>query len=176
MKNGKPFPIPVRARTSDARVRYSCAKCPAYCCSYPDIEVTPRDIERLGKRFELSYREAEERFTKSDAKEKLRPGEAPLHGVRVAPGRLPHLSREQALRLLRFPALRARAPGRSGIHRFDLNAFSRIAERVVAGVIASGSMRSSISAGLPDFEARSNAGAKSSVRSTVSPWPPKARA
>ena len=65
MKNGKPFPIPVR-------VRYSCAKCPAYCCNYPDIEVTPRDIERLGNRFELSYREAEERFTKSDPKEKVR--------------------------------------------------------------------------------------------------------
>jgi uncharacterized protein len=65
MKNGKPFPIPVRAR-------YSCAKCPAYCCSYPDIEVTPRDIERLGKRFELNFREAEERFTKPDPKEKVR--------------------------------------------------------------------------------------------------------
>src|SRR5438067_11284009 len=69
MKNGKPFPIPVRTRTS---ARYSCAKCPAYCCSYPEIEVTPRDIERLGKRFELGYREAEERFTKYDAKEKVR--------------------------------------------------------------------------------------------------------
>ena len=61
----KPFPIPVR-------VRYSCSKCPAYCCSYPEIEVTPRDIERLAKRFELDYREAEERFTKVDAKEKVR--------------------------------------------------------------------------------------------------------
>jgi len=60
----KPFPIPVR--------RYSCAKCPAYCCSYPEIEVTSRDIERLAKRFELGYREAEERFTKVDAKEKVR--------------------------------------------------------------------------------------------------------
>src|SRR5918993_4309659 len=65
MKNGKPFPIPVRAR-------YSCSKCPAYCCSYPEIEVTPRDIERLAKRFELDYREAEERLTKYDAKEKVR--------------------------------------------------------------------------------------------------------
>src|SRR5258707_5214341 len=65
MKNGKPFPIPVRAR-------YSCSKCPAYCCSYPEIEVTPRDIERLGKRFELGYREAEERFTKYEPQEKVR--------------------------------------------------------------------------------------------------------
>jgi Fe-S-cluster containining protein len=62
MKNGKPFPVPVRAK-------YSCEKCPAYCCSYPEIEVTPRDIERLGKHFELSYAKAEERFTKTDAKD-----------------------------------------------------------------------------------------------------------
>ena len=32
--NGNPFPIPVRNR-------YSCAKCPVYCCSYPEIEITP---------------------------------------------------------------------------------------------------------------------------------------
>ena len=65
MKNGKAFPIPVK-------LRYSCAKCPAYCCSYPEIEVTPSDIERLAKRFGLGYKEAEERFTKYDAKEKVR--------------------------------------------------------------------------------------------------------
>ena len=29
---------------------YSCNKCPAYCCSYPEIEVTPRDIQRLAKK------------------------------------------------------------------------------------------------------------------------------
>jgi uncharacterized protein len=65
MKNGKAFPIPVK-------VKYSCDKCPAYCCSYPEIEVSPRDIERLAKHFELSYRQAEERLTKYDAKEKVR--------------------------------------------------------------------------------------------------------
>ena len=65
MKNGKAFPIPVRSK-------YSCAKCPAYCCSYPEIEVTARDIERLAKHFGLSYRVAEERFTKPDAKNKIR--------------------------------------------------------------------------------------------------------
>ena len=77
MKNGKPFPIPVRAsqrasQPTAPRVAYTCAKCPGYCCSYPEIEVTPRDIERLAKRFDLSYREAEERFTKLQPKEKVR--------------------------------------------------------------------------------------------------------
>jgi Fe-S-cluster containining protein len=65
MKKSKPFPIPVRAK-------YSCLKCPGYCCSYPEIEVTPRDIERLGRHFGLDYRQAEERFTKYDAKEGVR--------------------------------------------------------------------------------------------------------
>jgi Fe-S-cluster containining protein len=65
MKNGKVIPIAVRSK-------YSCSKCPAYCCSYPEIEVTSRDIERLAKHFDLPYRVAEERFTKADPKEKVR--------------------------------------------------------------------------------------------------------
>jgi Fe-S-cluster containining protein len=65
MKNNKAFPIPVRAK-------YSCAKCPGYCCSYPEIEVTPRDIERLAKHLGLSYMQAEDRLTKYDQKERVR--------------------------------------------------------------------------------------------------------
>jgi Fe-S-cluster containining protein len=68
MKNGKPFPIPVRAKP---RVKYSCVECPAYCCSYPEIEVTSRDVERLAKHFGLSYQAAEERFTKHDGKVRM---------------------------------------------------------------------------------------------------------
>jgi len=61
----KAFPIPVRAQ-------YSCSKCPAYCCSYPEIEVTRRDIMRLARHFGLSFAEAEARFTKTDAKAETR--------------------------------------------------------------------------------------------------------
>src|SRR2546421_9039910 len=60
----KPFPVPVR-------VRYSCAKCPAFCCTYTEIEVTSRDIERLARHFGVTYAIAEERFTKPDAKNTL---------------------------------------------------------------------------------------------------------
>ena len=70
MKKGKPFPVPVKA--AKPRVHYSCLKCPGYCCSYPEIEVTPRDIERLAKHFDLSYAQAEEKLTKYDPKEKVR--------------------------------------------------------------------------------------------------------
>ena len=61
----KPFPVPVR-------VNYSCAKCPAYCCTYTEIEVTTRDIERLARHFGLEYAQAEERFTKPDVKKNVR--------------------------------------------------------------------------------------------------------
>ena len=63
MKNGKPFPIPVR-------VYYSCAKCPAYCCTYEEIPITKFDLERLARRFDLDVGRAEKRFTKYDAKKK----------------------------------------------------------------------------------------------------------
>jgi Fe-S-cluster containining protein len=61
----KEFPIPVRNK-------YSCEKCPAYCCSYPEIEITRRDLARLAKHFELTFEQAEARFTKFDAKEGIR--------------------------------------------------------------------------------------------------------
>ena len=51
---------------------YSCSKCPAYCCSYPDIEVSKSDIARLARHFGLDYAEAEARFTKLEPKEGVR--------------------------------------------------------------------------------------------------------
>jgi uncharacterized protein len=56
----KPFPIPVR-------VSYHCEKCPAFCCTYDEIEVTRRDIERLAKHFDMGFRKAQEKFTKPGA-------------------------------------------------------------------------------------------------------------
>ena len=45
-------------------VFYSCASCPAYCCSYSRIEVKERDIERLARHFSISFEAARDRFTK----------------------------------------------------------------------------------------------------------------
>jgi Fe-S-cluster containining protein len=64
MKNGKPFPVPVRV----SKPKYSCDKCPGYCCTYTEIEITMRDVERLARHFEIRASEAKERFTKTDAK------------------------------------------------------------------------------------------------------------
>jgi Fe-S-cluster containining protein len=70
MKIVKPFPVPVKVQ--QRRLQYSCAKCPAYCCTYTDIEVKPTDIERLARHFGIGYAVAEERFTKADPKTRRR--------------------------------------------------------------------------------------------------------
>lgn len=46
------------------RVRYDCAKCPGYCCSYPRIEVKNADLARLARHFGLSLEQAERKFTR----------------------------------------------------------------------------------------------------------------
>ena len=43
---------------------YDCLNCPSYCCTYPRIPVTKRDLRRLAKHFDLTEAEAEEKFTK----------------------------------------------------------------------------------------------------------------
>jgi len=46
---------------------YNCKKCPGYCCSYPLIAVTRRDMERLAKHLGLSAEECEKRHTRAEA-------------------------------------------------------------------------------------------------------------
>lgn len=45
-------------------ILYDCLNCPSYCCTYPRITVTKRDIRRLSKHFGLAEDEAREKFTK----------------------------------------------------------------------------------------------------------------
>jgi uncharacterized protein len=44
--------------------QYDCLQCPAYCCSYPNVPVSTRDVERLARRFGLPVEVAAQRFTK----------------------------------------------------------------------------------------------------------------
>ena len=44
---------------------YDCRKCPGYCCSYPIVTVTQRDLERLAKHLGLSEAECEKRHGKA---------------------------------------------------------------------------------------------------------------
>ena len=43
---------------------YNCLRCPAYCCTYPQIPVKNKDIRRLAKHFGLSEEKARKKFTK----------------------------------------------------------------------------------------------------------------
>jgi Fe-S-cluster containining protein len=43
---------------------YDCKKCPGYCCSYPLIGLTRRDVQRLAKHLGCSFEEAERRYTR----------------------------------------------------------------------------------------------------------------
>jgi Fe-S-cluster containining protein len=52
------------AKTKRPKQSYNCDKCPAYCCSYPRICVTKKDIKRLAAHFDLSVKDAAKRFTK----------------------------------------------------------------------------------------------------------------
>lgn len=48
----------------DLPVFYDCLNCPSYCCTYPRIPVTQRDIRRLAKHFGIDEATAEKRFVK----------------------------------------------------------------------------------------------------------------
>ena len=45
---------------------YDCSKCPGYCCSYPVIPITKRDVQRLADHFGLGFTKAREKFTIKD--------------------------------------------------------------------------------------------------------------
>lgn len=62
-------PVPM----SSVRQLFNCERCPAYCCSYPEIQLTKKDLRRLAKHFGLSLERAVKKFTKrnSDGKKRI---------------------------------------------------------------------------------------------------------
>jgi uncharacterized protein len=44
---------------------YSCNNCPGYCCSYPVIGLTRRDVQRLARHLAITFEECERRHTRS---------------------------------------------------------------------------------------------------------------
>ena len=44
---------------------YDCAKCPGFCCTYPRIPVTRKDVARLAERFGVEVDVAADRYTKA---------------------------------------------------------------------------------------------------------------
>ena len=59
-------------RNGKPKSYYDCTDCPAFCCSvYDRVQVTPRDIRRLAKHFNVTEEVATARFTKIYAKERV---------------------------------------------------------------------------------------------------------
>lgn len=50
--------------TKTLPVLYDCLKCPSYCCTYPRIPITRRDVQRLARHFDISEEESRAKFTK----------------------------------------------------------------------------------------------------------------
>ncbi len=46
------------------KILYDCKSCPAYCCSYPRIIVSKKDLRRLAKYFGLTEKKAGTKLTK----------------------------------------------------------------------------------------------------------------
>lgn len=64
---------------------YDCSKCPAYCCTYDEINVTDRDIKRLAKHFDIEPEVARKRFTKiANGAPVLRHQKDPIYGSACA--------------------------------------------------------------------------------------------
>ncbi len=51
---------------------YNCRRCPAYCCSYPGIVVSERDLSRLAKHFGMDVEKARRTLTKRSKREGAR--------------------------------------------------------------------------------------------------------
>ncbi len=49
---------------ADGKNKFNCARCPAYCCSYPNIYLTKADLRRLARHFDVSEEKARKKFTK----------------------------------------------------------------------------------------------------------------
>lgn len=45
---------------------YDCSRCPGYCCSYPVIVVTRRDLQRIARHLGIDEKTAFKRYCRSD--------------------------------------------------------------------------------------------------------------
>ncbi len=94
--------VPGTGRKAD-RVQFNCAKCPGYCCSYPVIVVTKRDLERKESLLAKGFISAAERdkavFVERGAAEAVRTAESQLRAAEalIANARAVVKQREAAL-------------------------------------------------------------------------------
>lgn len=58
---------------------FNCGRCPAYCCSYPIIEVTKKDLRQLASHFDVPVKQAKKEFSEKAAGRK-KAGYSPPQG------------------------------------------------------------------------------------------------
>jgi Fe-S-cluster containining protein len=106
-------------------VFYSCDKCPAYCCSYPRIQVTRGDLRRLARRFDIGVGAARRRFTDAgpdDGERVLRHRPDDIYGTVC--GFLDQRTRQCSIYASR-PAICRDFPGSVRCGYYDFLAFER---------------------------------------------------
>jgi Fe-S-cluster containining protein len=60
--------MPAKAKAKrPPKPKYDCFKCPGYCCTYDEIQVTDFDLRRMAKGFGLTEAQVERRYTKKAA-------------------------------------------------------------------------------------------------------------
>ena len=50
----------------NSKQTYECGDCPGYCCAYPVIVLTKRDVQRLAKSLDVEFEQAETTYTRKD--------------------------------------------------------------------------------------------------------------
>ena len=106
---------------------YDCLKCPGYCCSYPVIVVTKRDLTRIAQHFGLSEDEAEQRFcTKLHCYKRIMRRKPDKHFRRICRF-FDTTARRCGIYEARPVACRA-YPGKSRCGYYDFLTFERIAQ------------------------------------------------
>ncbi|MGI9520624.1 MAG: YkgJ family cysteine cluster protein [Hyphomicrobiaceae bacterium] len=56
----------ISVNAGGSTVSYDCLNCPGYCCSYPVIQLTKRDVARLARHHGITPAQAAAKFTKAD--------------------------------------------------------------------------------------------------------------
>ncbi len=51
-------------KSKPSKIKYDCAKCPGFCCSYPRIEVSEDDLERLAAHLQRDVDEVRRQHTR----------------------------------------------------------------------------------------------------------------
>jgi Fe-S-cluster containining protein len=104
--------------------RYDCLKCPGYCCSYPVIPVTERDVARLARHYGITPEQAQARFTKrAEGKQRVLRRQTDPHF-----GRICKLFDTEARRCTAYegrPGICRKFPGEARCGYYDFLSFER---------------------------------------------------